>query len=241
MGLPRIGIPPAVAADGARPGRRRHAVDAAYAEAVAEAGGVPLYLPPCRAPEAALAAVDALLVPGGGDFLPPGALPAGVAFAPVAPERLAWDRAVLGAARAAALPVLGVCYGMQLLALESGGALLHHLPLDLPGCAEHRLADPGARHAVAVAPGTRLARIFAAAALEVNSRHHQGVSTPGRGLRVSARAPDGVVEAIELDAEASDAGPFVVGVQWHPEDMPPAHRKALFGALVEAAARAARR
>ena len=228
---PRIGIPPSLRADDGAAGRRRHTVGVAYAEAVVEAGGVPLYLPPSGSPAASLAAVDALLVPGGGDFPPPGPPPAGVAFAPIAPERLSGDRALLAAARAAGRPVLGVCYGMQLLALESGGALLHHLPLDLPRAGEHQLAAPGARHRIAIEPGTRLARIFGATALEVNSRHHQAVSEPGTGLRVSARAADGVVEALE--AERGDA-PFLVGVQWHPEDLDAAHRRALFGALVEA-------
>jgi putative glutamine amidotransferase len=231
---PRIGIPPSLVAGAA--GRLRYALDAAYAEAVAEADGVPLVLPPAGAPAATLAAVDALLVPGGGDFLPPGLPPPGVAFAPLPDERLAWDRALLREARARARPVLGICYGMQLLALEHGGALLYHLPLDLPGAGEHQLADAGARHAVAIEPGTRLARIFGAASLEVNSRHHQAVSDPGQGLRVSARAPDGVVEALELDAPLEGA-PFALGVQWHPEDLPIAHRRLLFGALVDAARR----
>lgn len=229
---PRIGIPPSLRTDGDAPGRGRHSIAAAYAEAVVEAGGVPLYLPPAGSAAAALAAVDALLVPGGGDFLPPGAPPPGVAFDPVAPERLAWDRALLAAARAASRPVLAVCYGMQLLALESGGALVHHVPLELPAAGEHQLTDPAARHAVAIEPATRLARIFGGGALDVNSRHHQAVSAPGRGLRVSARAPDGVVEALE--AESLDA-PFLVGVQWHPEELDAAHRRALFGALIAAA------
>ena len=226
---PRIGIPPSLVSDGAR---ARHSVSAAYADAVAEAGGVPLYLPPAASAAAALAAVDALLLPGGGDFLPAGEPPAGVAFDVVAPERLAWDRALIAAARAAARPVLGVCYGMQLLALESGGALVHHLPLERPAAGEHQLSDPAARHAVAIEPATRLARIFGVTALDVNSRHHQAVSLPGRGLRVCARAADGVIEALEADA---DDAPFVVGVQWHPEDLGAPHRRALFGALVAAA------
>jgi putative glutamine amidotransferase len=231
MGPPRIGIPPSFRADPEAAGRRRHSLDVAYAEAVVEAGGVPLYLPPAGRAEAALDAVDALLVPGGGDFLPPEP-PAGVAFTPVPPERLAWDRALLAAARAASRPVLGVCYGMQLLALESGGALHHHLPLDVPAAGEHQLRAPAARHRIAIEPGTRLARVFGAGSLEVNSRHHQAVSEPGRGLRVSARAADGVVEALEAE---DDGAPFLLGVQWHPEALDAAHRRALFGALIEAA------
>jgi gamma-glutamyl-gamma-aminobutyrate hydrolase PuuD len=227
---PRIGIPPPVA--GGAKAAARHQLPVAYAEAVVEAGGVPLYLPPAASAAVALAAVDALLLPGGGDFLPPGEPPAGVAFDPVAPERLAWDRALLAAARAAARPVLGVCYGMQLVALESGGALVHHLPLERPAAGPHQLRGPGERHAVSIEPSTRLARIFGAGTLRVNSRHHQAVSDPGSGLRVCARAPDGVVEALE---PASPDAPFLLGVQWHPEDLDEGHRRALFSALVAAA------
>jgi putative glutamine amidotransferase len=233
---PRIGIPPSLDAAGRlRRGRRSHHLDAAYAEAVAEAGGLPLYLPaPGDAGELA-AGIDGLLLPGGPDFLPPAPPPEGVAFAPAAPEQLAFDRALLAAARGAGRPVLGVCYGMQLLALEAGGALHYHLPRDLPGALEHQRDDPAARHPVALVPGTRLARLFGATELSVNTRHHQAVSLPGRGLVAAARAPDGVIEAIE--AEGGEARAFVVGVQWHPEGLDAAHRARLFGALVEAAAR----
>jgi putative glutamine amidotransferase len=230
---PRIGIPPSLDAAGRwRPGRRFHYLDAAYAEAVAEAGGVPVYLAAPGPAGAQIAAVDGLLLPGGPDFLPAGPYPEGVAFAPAPDAQLAFDRALLAAARAAALPLLGVCYGMQLLALESGGALHHHLPLDLPGSLEHQCADPAARHRVALVPGTRLALLFAAAEIAVNSRHHQAVSAPGRGLAVAARSADGVIEAIE--AAGGTAAPFLVGVQWHPESLEREHRRALFGAFVSA-------
>jgi putative glutamine amidotransferase len=231
---PRIGIPPTLDA-AARGGRRAHRLDPAYAEAVAEAGGLPLYLPAPGDPGEFAAGIDALLLPGGPDFLPPPPLPEGVRFAAAAPEQLAFDRALLGAARSAGRPVLGVCYGMQLLAREAGGALHHHVPLDVPGALEHRRPDPQARHPVALVPGTRLALLFGAAEIAVNTRHHQAVSAPGRGLVAAGRAPDGVIEAIE--AEGGPAGPFLIGVQWHPEDLEPAHRAVLFGALVEAAAR----
>jgi putative glutamine amidotransferase len=235
---PRIGIPPALDAAGRwRAGRRTHHLDAAYAEAVAEAGGVPLYLAAPGPVAALLETVDALLVPGGPDFLPPAPYPEGVRFSPAAPEQLAFDGALLRGARAAALPVLGVCYGMQLLAVEAGGALHYHVPHDVVGALEHRREEPDARHAVELLPGTRLAALFGAARIEVNSRHHQAVSDPGRGLVAAARAPDGVIEAIEAEPGAA----FALGVQWHPEGLGGAHRAALFGALVEAAARARRR
>jgi putative glutamine amidotransferase len=229
---PRIGIPPSLDAAGRlRGGRRSHYVDPAYAEAVAEAGGVPVYLPAPGPPGALVAAVDALLVPGGPDFLPPAPYPEGVDFAAAPPAQLDFDRALLAAAAAARMPVLGVCYGMQLLAVCAGGALHYHVPHDVAGALEHQRADPAARHSVRLVPGTRLARLFGAE-VSVNTRHHQAVSNAGRGLVVAARAQDGVVEAIESEADA----PFVVGVQWHPESLGAEHRSALFGALVEAAA-----
>jgi putative glutamine amidotransferase len=220
---PRIGI-----------ARGREGRAGACAEAVAESGGEPIWLGSAGRGAQPPAAADALLVPGGPDFLPPSPYPGGVRFAPVSPERLAFDLALLADARAAELPILGICYGMQLLAFASGGSLHYHVPLDVPGALEHRHSDPAARHAVQLAPGSRLAALFGLRELAVNSRHHQAVSEPGPGLRAVARSADALIEAVE--AEGGADAPFVVGVQWHPEDLEPLHRSTLFGALVEAAA-----
>ena len=76
-------------------------------------------------------------------------------------------------------------------------------------------------------PDSRLAKGFGAREIAVNSSHHQAVDAPGRGLRVTARAADGIVEAIE----ATDPARAVLGVQWHPERMEPAHRERLFASL----------
>jgi putative glutamine amidotransferase len=230
---PRIGIPPSLEVPEGG-GRRIHRLDAAYADAVAEAGGLPLYLPGAGGTDALIASIDALLLPGGPDFVPERP-PPDVRFAPVAPEQLAADRALLAAARAASLPVLGVCYGMQLLALESGGRLHYHVPLDVPGALDHKPASRAATHPIALEPGTRLAHLFGVRELLVNTRHHQAVADPGPQLRVAARATDGVIEAIE--AADGAAGPFLVGVQWHPETLAADHRRILYGALIEAAAR----
>jgi putative glutamine amidotransferase len=228
---PRIGIALALDPDGRlRAGRRTLYADAAYGGAISVAGGHAHFLAPGADPESALGELDALLLPGGDDFPPPRPYPAEVRFRAAAPEQIASDLALAGAALAHGLPVLGICYGMQLLALAAGGALLYDVPSDLPGAAAHRLA-PAERHELAIAPGSRLAAIFGAATtLAVNSRHHQGVAQPG-ALLASAHTPDGLVEAIESPREAA----FALGVQWHPEDMDSAHRERIYGALVRAA------
>jgi putative glutamine amidotransferase len=128
--------------------------------------------------------------------------------------------------------VLGICYGAQLLALQHGGSLHHHLPFDRPDGDEHRLPEDGGRHTVLPAPGSRLAALVGEAAVAVNSLHHQAVARPGAGMRACARAPDGVIEAIE----AAD-GSFVLGVQWHPERLDGPAGVGLIAALVAASAR----
>jgi putative glutamine amidotransferase len=230
---PVVGIPLCLDATGRiRAGRTYHYVHAAYARALEDAGATPLYLPLQRDAAALAARIDALLVPGGDDLLPPRPYPPDVRFDPVPEAQLAFDRALLDAALARDLPLLGICYGMQLLALALGGALHYDLATDVPGCEAHRLPERDGRHALDVVPGTRLAALAGGATASVGSRHHQAVSDPGPRLRVSARTRDGVIEAVERDAE-----PFCLGVQWHPETDGGALSAALFAAFVAAARR----
>jgi putative glutamine amidotransferase len=227
---PRIGL--TLDAD---EGHRRYELKASYVEAVLAAGGLPILLPhapaaaaPQGAPTAErgfaagsylaayLALLDGLVVTGGAFDVPPELY--GEArrkeCGPTKPERTAFEKDLLEAALAARLPVLGVCGGMQLMNVVRGGTLHQDLVADV-GLAGHEQPAPKdvPSHVAAIVPGTQLAALVGAdAALSVNSTHHQAVKDPGAGVLVSARAPDGVVEAIELPDL-----PFALGVQWHPE------------------------
>ena len=148
-------------------------------------------------------------------------------------DRDTTDFAVFELARRESLPTLGICRGMQVVNVALGGTLVQNIPTERPSEIEHLVPekkDDRRDHTVEIQPGTRLARIASGAQIEVNSRHHQGVDRPAPGLRVSAVAPDGLVEAIESD------GPWLVAVQWHPENLleDPVSRR-LFGDFARAA------
>ncbi|HSN92522.1 MAG TPA: gamma-glutamyl-gamma-aminobutyrate hydrolase family protein [Anaeromyxobacteraceae bacterium] len=231
MSRPRIGL--TLDRDDAR---RVYELKRAYVDAVLAAGGLPVLLPHERdAAGAYLALLDALVVTGGAFDVPPELYgeAARPTCGPTRPERTAFEKDLLEAALAERLPVLGVCGGMQLMNVVRGGTLHQDLPADL-GIEGHEQPPPKdvPSHPVEVAAGTQLAAVVGSGRLPVNSTHHQAIRDPGAGVLVSARAPDGVIEAIEIPDL-----PFAVGVQWHPEAVlahEPRHA-ALYRALVDAA------
>jgi len=111
------------------------------------------------------------------------------------------------------LPLLGICGGMQNLAIAAGGSLHQHLPDLGPQMLDHSLGFEGPGHPVAIEAGSLLGELVGSS-VETNSAHHQGVSTLGDDMIVTARSPDGVIEAYELRDR-----PFALCVQWHPERM----------------------
>jgi putative glutamine amidotransferase len=227
---PLIGIPPCLDDRGRwNPGREVQYIDIAYARAVEAHGGIAVYLPLQAEAAPLVKHIDGLLLPGGDDFPPPRAYPKHVAFEPAPPRQIDFDSRLLGHALESDLPVLAICYGMQLLALHFDGRLLYDIPTDRPEAGPHRLSEADGRHALRVEAGTRLADALGRAPEPVNSLHHQGVAEPGDGVRVCAVADDGLIEAIEREG-----GPFCIGVQWHPEKMTGPHRDRLFGTFVSA-------
>ncbi len=211
-----------------------YAIRANYCEAIVRAGGLPIALPhEVALAEAYVELLDGLVVTGGAFDLDPRLYGASSRHATVTTKdrRTAFELAVTEAALRHDRPLLGICGGQQLLNVALGGDLIQHLPDAVPDCLAHEQPNPRTEpgHSVEVMAGSRLHAIGGALRLEVNSAHHQAAGAVGAGVTVSARAPDGVVEAIEM-AERR----FCIGVQWHPEYRISAADDALFAALVEA-------
>lgn len=203
------------------------AVSASVLRSVVRAGGEPLSLfaESALSPEERLAGLDALLVPGGSDIDPrrygqePIAATSPADFA----EQDDFEAGMLTAAIRIGVPVLAICRGFQLLNVEYGGTLIQDIAADSP----HRHSV----HDVEIEAGSALAAAIGAVSLPVSSYHHQAIDRVGEGLRVTGRAPDGVVEALEHPNAP------LLAVQWHPEDNAEAddRQHALFAWLIEQA------
>lgn len=238
MPAPLIGITTSITVDKSP---ERAYVNASYLRAVEAAGGIPVLLPPHlseRGRRALWERVDGVLLTGGGDIDPARFNePEYPALIDVSPLRDALEMEIVERALDDGVPLLAICRGLQVLNVALGGTLYQDLPTDKPGAVSHSQQEPRdhATHAVKVmSEGTRLASIVGMTELEVNSFHHQAIKRLADGLREVAWAPDGVIEAVEMEGDG-----FVVAVQWHPEDLvghDPAARS-LFAALTAAATR----
>ena len=195
----------------------------AYIDAVLGAGGLPILIPVSVQGEdlhELYAHLHGLILPGGGD-VDPGRYQA-VPHPTVHETDAARDEAEIWLARqsvADAKPLFGICRGIQIFNVAAGGSLIQDIPSELPGAAPHYFHHPQfaldhPAHAVQVAEGSLLAACLGAPIVEVNSRHHQAMRAAAPGLEIVARAPDGVIEAVEIPGQ-----PFALAVQWHPENL----------------------
>lgn len=194
--------------------------NAAYTDAVDAAGLRPYILPvidPAKA-DSLLDGMDGLLLTGGEDVDPQryDAFPH-PRLGDVHPERDALELALVLAAQARRIPTLAICRGIQVVNVALGGTLVQDIPSQWPGALPHDGEWPRSKrvHDVRVAPGSGLARALGVEQLTVNSFHHQAVARLATGLSAVAHAPDGIIEGIEWQ----DDNWWMVGVQWHPEEL----------------------
>ena len=202
-----------------------------YVDAVRDAGGRPVLLPPDSNDDDVLDRIDGLILIGGADVGPAnyGAEPHPTGDAPRV-ERDASELLLCRGARARDLPLLGICRGMQVMAIAHGGSLIQDLPDAGYGLVHREVPGSFTEHAVRFAPGSRIADIYGVPTLSTNSSHHQGIADPG-SLVPTGWTRDGLVEVLEAPESR-----FAVGVQWHPEH--PDRRNLelpLFRALIAAA------
>ena len=217
---PLIGLPTLAIPKGEKPAR--FGINQTYVRALERAGCAPVLIPLLQDEDrlrSIYERLDGIVFPGGLDIAPGryGEEPIDNVNE-IEPER---DRVELTLARWALesdLPTLGICRGQQLLNVALGGTLYQDLRLQDVTSVDHSDADGRARsaliHTVKLEPDSRLAQLIDETSVEVNSLHHQGIKQVGSGLRVSGRADDGVIEALEAPDRR-----FVLAVQWHPEEL----------------------
>jgi putative glutamine amidotransferase len=243
MVAPLIGITTSVSADKTP---ERAYVNGAYIRAVQAAGGIPVLLTPHFTPEVQAALwqrLDGLVLTGGGDIEP---ARFGEDRHPsvddVSPARDDLEIGLTRQALADDVPLFAICRGIQVLNVALGGTLVQDIASEVPYALAHSQKAPRHEpsHAVKVmGEGTRLGRVLGASEVQVNSMHHQAIKRLGEGLREVAWAPDGVIEGVETAGDER----FVLGVQWHPEELVGHDQtaRALFAAVIDAARRRARR
>ena len=209
-----------------------------YAQGLEAAGAVPVILPLTTDQEALeryAQTFDGFLFPGGHDLDPAlyGQNPTDQCGT-VCRQRDSMERKLFPLALETGKPLLGICRGIQLFNVMLGGSLYQDIPTECPSDVEHHETPPYDKvaHPVTVEQGTPLYQAVGVTQMGVNSYHHQGIKELGKGLRVAAKAPDGMVEAVYLPDH-----PFALAVQWHPEfsRLGDENSRRIFEAFVKAA------
>lgn len=189
-----------------------------YTDTFINAGATTLGLPhDLNAVEHYLALLSGVVITGGAFDISPelyGEMLTPVARERLKPKRTDFEIALLKGALARNMPILGICGGEQLLNVVLGGTLIQHIPDEVPDALKHLQSYDASytAHRVEITPNTLLHRLVGTTSIDVNTSHHQAVKAVRDPVIISARAPDGIIEAIELPDH-----PFCLGVQWHPE------------------------
>jgi putative glutamine amidotransferase len=215
--------------------------NASYTSAVRSVGLRPFILPvldPSDA-DAMLDGMQGLLLTGGEDVDPRHFdTPPHPALGDIHAERDAFELALVRAARDRGLPTLAICRGIQVANVALGGTLVQDIASECPGTLAHESGRPRNErvHDVRIEPESRLARAIGADMLQVNSMHHQSIKRAADGLAIVAYAPDGIIEGAEWTGDDW----WMVGAQWHPEELmatPEPWDRALFQTFAEIASR----
>ena len=233
---PRIGL---TMFSGREGGKFYTKVQYNYVQSITDAGGIPVLIPSLPNLEVSAqfaAGIHGLILSGGEDISPLtyGAEPR-VELGVTDLNRDRWELALLAACEERKIPIFGICRGFQIMNVHRGGTLYQDLPGETGTALGHAPFDnpmESLHHSITIEPDSALGRITESSELLVNSFHHQAVKTLGRGLKVSARSPDKIIEAAE-DPNL----PYFMGVQFHAEALPPIHPDylRLFSALIAAA------
>ncbi len=206
----------------------------AYVNAVRLAGGLPVLLPPGEPdPAAILNVVDGLIFTGGGDIEPAtynGDLHPTIAR--VDPQRDAFELTLARLVLNTDIPVLGICRGLEVLVVTSGGTLVSHIPDEYGEVVEHtKDRIHTSEHRVQIMPESRLATMIGTTEATIVSWHHQAARIVPPGWRITAYAADGLIEALEHEHH-----PWAIALQWHPElSLNDPLQQRIFQALVKAA------
>jgi len=212
---------------------------AGYHDAVEKAGGVPLIIPPIRTESDVrriLDLLDGIVLTGGGDLDPRrDGFMLHPAVRTLDQRRETTDRMLVRLIAERRMPVFGIGVGMQLLNVSQGGNLSLHIPEDFPKALPHRDSiDRAHRHALEVRMGSLMERVYGEGEIRVNSMHHMAIDDVASGFVVTARCPDGIIEAIESTQEDW----FALGTQFHPEaDSASALDLRIFEEFIEGVAR----
>jgi putative glutamine amidotransferase len=193
-------------------------LSAGYYDSIVASGGVPVIIPPLQEDddlERVLDLLDGIVLVGGADLDP---RRDGFMLHPsirlMDARREDFDRRLIRKVADRRMPLMGIGVGMQLLNVSQGGNLFLHVPEDMPKALPHKdPLDPAHRHALEVVPGTLMERVYGEGEIRVNSVHHMAVDEVAPGFQVTARCPDGVIEAIE----STQPDWFAFGTQFHPE------------------------